>query len=1233
MGETISESVTTAEPQRSQVGTDAPLGGVLRRLRADSTASSFFMGRAERVAIPEAGRALAIAGLYRLGHRHPILVVVPTEAEAERLHHDLGEFIGPRAVSLFPAWETLPFERMSPSVETMGRRSEVTLLLGVGASGLDGGADAEPSGDNAGGTAGDSDAPSPGVIIAPIRALIQRLAPSGAKRILSLRPEQRIDRDQIVVALARLGYRREYQVEARGEFAVRGSIIDIYPSTAQHPVRIDMWDDEIERIDEFAVADQRRTYQVDAVHVAPAREVLLDADMRERARALIDEQPWGAENWQRLADGEIFDGMESWLPWLFDADELLTDRLPKDGLILLCEPGRLRDRAEMLADEERDLARSLAVTWGAHGEEFPRLSLPFGQLLGRSVADVWTSLSLPDGPDTPTFGASAFERILGDLPALVERLTRLSGDGYRVLLAADGEGSSARMRRILGDENAIVTDVTADQLASESPTAAGISTIVAPLERGVVMPAIKLAIIAESDLTGRRNARRRRAPRSRADDAYDDLKPGDFVVHQTHGVGRYEGMIARAIGGGEKDYFLVAYRGGDKLYVPTENVDAIRRYTGGDSPALNRMGGSDFARQKAKVRAEVQQVADELVELYKARQMTEGFAHAPDNPWQHEFEEAFPFEETPDQLAAIEAVKDDMESPKPMDRLVCGDVGYGKTEVAIRAAFKSVQNGKQVAVLVPTTILARQHGEVFRSRFAAYPVNVEVLSRFATPADQRRIVRGLADGSVDVVIGTHRLLSQDIAFANLGLLVVDEEQRFGVQHKERIKQFRTAVDVLTLTATPIPRTLELSLTGIRDLSLVNTPPEGRQPILTFVGPYDDRAVAEAIRRELLREGQVFFIHNRVADIEHVARDVAALVPEARVAVAHGQMDEQALEQVVLEFADREYDVLVCTTIVENGIDMPTVNTMVVDRADALGLAQLYQLRGRVGRSGQRAYAYLFHPRDRKLTEEAYERLKVIGEFTDLGSGYKIAMRDLEMRGAGNLLSQVQSGHIAAVGFDLYCQLVTEAVAERKGEPIEEHEEITLDLPLDAHIPKHYIEREDLRVEAYRRLSQVESTDDIEGLRAEWQDRYGPLPSAAEALLIVARLRLTLRQVDIRELSIQRDTVRMSPLHLSASRSIRLQRLSPKAMLKPDGQLAMPVPRPERRGKAAAVGAKKPTPEEDIFAIVEFLELLFSDDALPTPEPVRAVEPSTSARDQRAARARERARERLKNRRN
>ncbi|MBP8179947.1 MAG: hypothetical protein KAZ88_03030, partial [Acidimicrobiia bacterium] len=399
MGETISESVTTAEPQRSQVGTDAPLGGVLRRLRADSTASSFFMGRAERVAIPEAGRALAIAGLYRLGHRHPILVVVPTEAEAERLHHDLGEFIGPRAVSLFPAWETLPFERMSPSVETMGRRSEVTLLLGGGASGLDGGADGEPSG-NAGGTAGDGDAPSPGVIIAPIRALIQRLAPSGAKRILSLRPEQRIDRDQIVVALARLGYRREYQVEARGEFAVRGSIIDIYPSTAQHPVRIDMWDDEIERIDEFAVADQRRTYQVDAVHVAPAREVLLDADMRERARALIDEQPWGAENWQRLADGEIFDGMESWLPWLVDADELLTDRLPKDGLILLCEPGRLRDRAEMLADEERDLARSLAVTWGAHGEEFPRLSLPFGQLLGRSVADVWTSLSLPDGPDT-----------------------------------------------------------------------------------------------------------------------------------------------------------------------------------------------------------------------------------------------------------------------------------------------------------------------------------------------------------------------------------------------------------------------------------------------------------------------------------------------------------------------------------------------------------------------------------------------------------------------------------------------------------------------------------------------------------------------------------------------------------------------------------------------------------------------------------------------------------------
>ncbi|MCZ7528039.1 MAG: DEAD/DEAH box helicase [Acidimicrobiia bacterium] len=520
-------------------------------------------------------------------------------------------------------------------------------------------------------------------------------------------------------------------------------------------------------------------------------------------------------------------------------------------------------------------------------------------------------------------------------------------------------------------------------------------------------------------------------------------------------------------------------------------------------------------------------------------------------------EDAFPHEETPDQLRAVAEVKDDMEQPVPMDRLVCGDVGYGKTEVAVRAAFKAVQAGKQAAVLVPTTLLANQHGQTFRERFADYPVRVEMLSRFLTPGEQAGVVAGLGDGTVDVVVGTHRLLSEDVRFEDLGLLVIDEEQRFGVAHKERIKALRAEVDVLTLTATPIPRTLELSLTGIRDLSLVNTPPEDRQPILTYVGEYDDRAVAEAIRRELLREGQVFYVHNRVQDIEHVADRVRDLVPEARVAVAHGQMDEGRLEEVVLDFWDRRHDVLVCTTIVESGLDMPTVNTLVVDRADRLGLAQLYQLRGRVGRRGQRAYAYLLHPPDQVLTEEAYERLKTIGELTDLGSGFKIAMRDLEIRGAGNLLGGEQSGHIAAVGFDLYCQMVTEAVGELTGEEPAKPIEVTIDVPVDAYLPREYVSRDDVRMEAYRRLAAVASQGDVDDVREEWLDRYGPLPEPAEALLAVARLRAECARLGIHGVTVQRGVARIAGLTLRESQKVRLRRLVPRSVAK-DGEVVVPL---------------------------------------------------------------------------
>jgi transcription-repair coupling factor (superfamily II helicase) len=620
-------------------------------------------------------------------------------------------------------------------------------------------------------------------------------------------------------------------------------------------------------------------------------------------------------------------------------------------------------------------------------------------------------------------------------------------------------------------------------------------------------------------------------------------------------------MVKRAIGGVERDYLLIVYKGGDKLYVPSDQIDTLRQYVGGEAPTLHRLGGSDFAKAKSRVRSAVRAIAQELVVLYQKRVHSVGHSFGPDTPWQHEMEEAFPYVETPDQRVAIDDVKSDMERAYPMDRLVCGDVGFGKTEVAIRAAFKAIQEGKQVAVLAPTTLLANQHGNTFADRFAGYPIRVEVLSRFLTNAQAKTVIDGLRTGEVDCVIGTHRLLTNDVTFKDLGLLVVDEEQRFGVQHKEAMKKLKVNVDIITLTATPIPRTLEMSLVGIRDLSLLQTPPADRQPILTYVGEYDERVAIEAIRRELLREGQVFWVHNRVRSIETAAARLRQLVPEARIAVAHGQIDEGTLEQVVVDFSEGRYDVLVCTTIIESGIDMPTVNTLVVERSDLLGLGQMHQLRGRVGRSGQRAYAYLFHPRDRPLTEDAYERLRTIGESTELGSGFKIAMRDLEIRGAGNLLGEAQSGHIAAVGYDLYCQMVTEAVAEMKGEPIAPPSEIKLDVPTDAFLPADYVTKEELRLEAYRRLAAVTSESEVADIRTEWEDRYGPLPQPAEALLMVGSLRAECNRLGITDMQITVSQARLSPIELKLSESMRLKRLARDAILKEDQrQLVIPIGR-------------------------------------------------------------------------
>ena len=1124
------------------------------------------------LAVATPAQAFVLAGLVRLGARRPVLVVTPTGASAEQLAHDLVGFTpggGSGRVEVLPAWETLPFERVSPDVSTMGRRLRLLWQLGGG------GEQGRPGGDG------------PDLVVAPVKAVLQRLGPfRTAARPVVVGKGDRIDVAELVAELVAMGYRRESIVEHRGELAVRGGIVDVFPSTADEPVRIDLWGDEVDRLTRFDVADQRSIDDLGAIELFGCRELVADEAMRERAARLVGTQPWGRHQWDRLADGDQFDGMESWLPWLADREELVCDLLGPDALVVLVEPRRVRDRAGELLEEEAALADALASTWGLEqGDDAPRLHVPFDRLLTKTSAGVVSLVPTAEGPDIPLVESRGWEPILGDGAKLAAQVAGLVGADYSVVLCSSTAGGAERLSGILAEEQ-LVVPVVADPAAEgavkaevEAPavdlTTPGARIVVASIDRGFVLPGAKVAVLTESDVTGRRRPHRQARTRARpVDGFFDDLAPGSYVVHRQHGVAVYGGMVTRTMGGATRDYLLLEYRGGDRLYLPTDQIELLTPYAGGDSPSVSRLGGSEWQKARSRARAAVHEIAEELVALYRRRLEVSGHAFGPDTPWQAELESSFPFVETVDQLRAIEEVKEDMERPLPMDRLVCGDVGFGKTEVAIRAVFKAVQDGFQAAVLVPTTLLASQHAQTFAERYAPFPMRVELLSRFLTNAQAKAVLGGLADGSVDVVVGTHRLLGEDVTFKKLGLLVVDEEQRFGVTHKESIKAMADGVDVLTLTASPIPRTLEMALTGIRDLSMVNTPPAARRPILTHVGEYEEAAASEAIRRELLREGQVFYVHNRVQDIEAAAQRVHGMAPEARVAVAHGQMDEGSLEQVVLDFWEGLYDVLVCTTIIESGIDMPTVNTLVVDRADLLGLGQLHQLRGRVGRAGQRAYAYLFHPVDRVLSEQAYERLRTIGDHTELGSGFKIALRDLQIRGAGNLLGRDQSGHIAAIGYDLYVQMVSEAVADLKGEPRPQPVDLKLDLPDAAHLPATYVEAEDVRLEAYRRLTAVRTDEQIEDVRTEWEDRFGPLPGPAAALLEVARLRVECLRLGVTDVAVtapkggmgrstDRARVRLSPITLPASAEVRLRRLAPGATYQADQHrllLAVPVPK-------------------------------------------------------------------------
>lgn len=1086
-------------------------------------------------------RAQVVAALSRRFDARPLLCICATSNDAERLHKDLEVLVGGDEVELFPAWETLPFERISPTVETMGQRLKVMWRL------------AEPL-------------RWPKIVVASARSVIQRLGHDvELVTPVEVSADSRVDRDALVASLVEIGYRRVHQVESRGEVAVRGSIVDVYGPTNESPVRVDLFGDEIDRLCRFALSDQRSGEDLSSELFFGCREIRLDQATREIAQQLLEDEPWGAEHWERLAEGLYFDGMESWLPFLSSREHLLSDLIPSSGQVVLLDPSAIASRVKEMLSEEESLAESLSRSWisvdgrsSTEPPQWPRLHLAFERLLAHNSAPVLKVLSAPQGRHSVEIESSGFPSTVGEPDAMAMHVRRLLDGGYSVVVAADGAGSAQRLSQALLRCDVVVAGV------KSLPTDLAASVcylVVASMSGGCAFTGLKLALVAESDLTGRRRAHRaRRAHNRRGSTAADELAPGDYAVHHQHGVGRFQGVVRKRFAGTERDYLLLEYKRGDKLYVPTDQVGSVLRYSGGESPTLNTLGsGSDWARTKAKVRSAAQEVAQELIVLYRTRAAQQGNAFALDTPWQAELEEAFEYEETPDQLEAIEAVKRDMESPTPMDRLVCGDVGFGKTEVALRAVFKCVQEGMQAGILVPTTLLAQQHFATFTDRFSPYPIRVEVLSRFLSNAQAAKVVAGIGDGSVDVVIGTHRLLSKDIAFKKLGLLVVDEEQRFGVKHKESIKQFKADVDVLTLSATPIPRTLEMSLTGIRDLSLLRTPPTARQPILTHVGEHDERAVAEAIRRELLREGQVFFVHNRVRDIEHVAVQLKDLVPEARIAIAHGQMDEGTLEQVVLDFWEGKYDVLVCTTIIEAGIDMPTVNTLVVDRADLMGLGQLHQLRGRVGRAGQRAYAYLFFPKDRELSEQAYERLKTVGEATDLGAGFRIAMRDLELRGAGNLLGNTQSGHIAAVGYDLYVQMVTEEVAQLKGEEVSSPPEIKIDVPGKAFLPEDYVPTEAQRLEGYRRIATASNLSDVGEIEAEWVDRFGPLPEEAIRLLKVGRLRAQCARLAITDAIVSKGTARVSPVVLPMSAEVRLRRLNPRALYKgSEKQLVIPL---------------------------------------------------------------------------
>ena len=1066
------------------------------------------------VTVPDPARPYLVSAILRhVGE--PVLVVVARIEEAEHLARDIQAFLGRDGAEVFPGWEVLPGEPMSPSVDTMGRRLDVMARLARGES---------------------------FAVVATAQSATQFVAPPGDDLdVIQISSGDVLDLDATAERLVAMGYERNYVVERRGEFAIRGGIVDVFPPAAERPVRAELWGDEVTSLRRFALSSQRSLEDVEAVRIAPCRELRADVRTTERARELVETN--GDPAIAQLAQGIIEPGAERLLPLLTGGLVPLRSLFGPSSPVIVMEPKRVRDRADEVIEQVTEWSTSSGLA-DRHYEPMDEALRDANPVL------LWSSFADEAGS---AIAAESWTASAGKPEQLADRLSHLVSNGYRAVIAASLPETAERLEQNLARIGHVFA--IEDDAPGRSSPAGGV-IVVADLARGFALPSAKLALVAESDITGRRSgaAHRRVQARRRQETGPLDLTEGDLVVHDLHGIGRFQGMVERKLLGVHREYLVIEYAKGDRLYVPSDQVDLVTKYVGGEAPKLNRLGSGEWTKTKRRVRRRVRDVAKELVKLYSARLHAKGFAFGSDTPWQRELEDSFPYEETPDQLRAIDEVKDDMESTAPMDRLVCGDVGYGKTEIAVRAAFKAVAANKQVAVLVPTTILAQQHHSTFVERFKSFPVRVEMLSRFLSAAESKKVIQDLANGKVDVVVGTHKLLQKGVSFHDLGLVIVDEEQRFGVEQKERLKELRTSVDVLTLTATPIPRTLEMAMSGIRNISIVDTPPENRHPVMTYVGGYDELTVSSAIRRELLRDGQVFYVHHRVETIQTVANRIQELVPEARVAVAHGQMDERVLEQTMLDFGDKKTNVLVCTTIIESGLDMPSVNTLIVERADLLGLSQMYQLRGRVGRAHERAYAYLFFPPELSMTEGAHERLKTISEHTGLGSGFRIAMRDLEIRGAGNLLGDEQHGHISEVGFDLYVKLMASAVDEVKGLPWSEETEVRIDLPISAFIPKDYIADENLRLEAYRRIAAVRDAEELNEVRAELGDRYGePLPHAVEALFDVATLRHVLMAAGIREASTVARNLRIKPIELEDSRQVRLKRLVPEAEWRPATQ--------------------------------------------------------------------------------